>query len=134
MAHSLKMADAAVNEEASRLAALANGGYLRIYDGAQPASADDTLSGQNLLAELRFGTPAFGSAVAGVITANPITADSDADATGTASWFCVWKSDGVTSLWQGSAGVSGCDLNLNSTAIQQHANVSVSSLVHTVSK
>jgi hypothetical protein len=134
MSRNVKMANAAVNEQADRLATLANGGYLRIYDGAQPATADAALSGQNLLAELVFGNPAFGSSVAGVITANPITAESDAKLTGAASWFCVWKSDGSTPLWTGSAGVSGCDLNLNSTAIQQHANVSVSSLVHTVSK
>lgn len=133
MSRNVKMANAAVNEQADRLATLANAGYLRIYDGAQPATADTALSGQNLLAELTFGTPAFGSAVAGVITANPITADSDAKLTGTASWFRVAKSDG-TPLWDGSAGTSGCDLNLNSTAIQLHANVSVSSLAHTVSK
>lgn len=133
MARNVKMANSAVNEQANRLATLANGGYLRLYDGAQPATADDAISGQTLLAETTFSSPAFGAAVAGVITANSITADSDAKATGTASWFRVTKSDGAP-LLDGSAGVSGCDLTLNSTAIQQHAKVSVSSLVHTVSK
>ncbi len=134
MALNTKMSDTAVNAEANALAALANSGYLRIYDGSQPANANTAVSTQNLLAELRFGATAFGGASAGVLTANAITDDSDADATGTAAWFRVLKSDGTTVLWDGSVGTSGCNLNLNSVAIQQHAQVSVTSFTHTVTE
>jgi hypothetical protein len=134
MANNLKMSNASANAEANALAALLNNGYLRIYDGAQPATADTAIGAQVKLAELRFGATAFGAAANGVITANAITADSDADATGTAAWFRCFESDGTTPVMDGSVGASGCDLNINSVAIQIHAQVSVSSFVHTVTE
>lgn len=137
MANNLKMADAAVNGEADALDVLAASGYLRIYDSTgtgQPATADTAVTTQVLLAELRFGSPAFGDAVAGVLTANAITKDSSANATGTATWFRVLKSDGTTSLWDGSAGTSNADLVLGSVAIQIGAEVSITAMTHTIPK
>lgn len=134
MPNNLKMANAAVNAEANALAAEANNGYLRIYDGAQPATADTAIGAQVLLAELRLGATAFGAAVNGVITANAISPDASANASGTATWFRVFKSDGTTPLWDGSVGTSSSDLVLNAVAIAAGAGVSVSSLVHTVTK
>lgn len=133
MARNLNLSNAAANAEADALAVLANGGTLCVYDGTQPADADTAVTAQNLLAELTLSNPAFGSASGGVITANAIGADADADATGAASWFRV-KSSGGAGLWDGSVGISGCDLNLNSISIQQHANVAISSFTHTVTK
>ena len=133
MANNLKVAEAGVNAEAAALGALLNNGYLRIYSGTQPTNPEDAKAG-TLLAELRFGATAFGSPSAGVITANAITQDSDADATGTATWFRCLKSGGVDitdNVFDGSVGTSGCDLNLNTTAIVQHAQVSVTSLTYT---
>ncbi len=132
MANNLKRADAAVNEEASRVGALLNSGKLRIYDGAQPATADTAISTQVLLAELTFGNPAFGAPASGLITANAITA-ATAAATGTAAWFRTVKSDN-TPVLDGSVGTSGCDLNLSSVAIQQGGNVSVTSFTYTAQK
>jgi hypothetical protein len=129
-----KFSNAAVNAEADALAVLLNTGYLRIFDGTQAATADTAIGAQNLLAELRFNATAFGSAVDGVLTANALTADAAANATGTATWFRALKSDGSSVMYDGSAGTSGCDLNLNSTAIQVNAAVSVTSLTITVSK
>lgn len=127
----MKTSIAARNAELDALAALANSGYLRIYTGAQPATPETAASG-TLLAELRFGVTAFAAAADGAIAANAITADSSADNTGTAGWFRVLKSDGTTALWDGSVGTSGSDLNLNSTAIQSGANVSISALTYTL--
>lgn len=108
-------------------------GKLRIYDGTQAATADTAVGAQVLLAELTFGDPAFGAASNGVATANAITADSAANATGTASWFRVVDSDG-TAIWDGTVGTSGADLNLNTTSIVAGAEVSVSSFTYTQSK
>jgi hypothetical protein len=132
MANNLKTSIVSRNAELDALAALANSGKLRIYDGAQPATPETAVSGQNLLAELTMNATAFGAAASGVITAAAITSDTDADATGTAAWYRLLKSDGTTVLWDGSVGTSGCDLNLNSVAIQQHAQVSVSSFTYTL--
>jgi hypothetical protein len=134
MALNPKYSNAAVNAEADALAALLNTGYLRIYDGVQAATADTAIGAQNLLAELRFNATAFAAAVAGVLTANAITQDTTANATGTASWFRALKSDGTSGVFDGSAGTSAADLVLNSTAIQVNAVVSVSSLTITLSK
>lgn len=129
-----KLANVAANAAADAVTALLNSGKLRIYDGTQPATGDTAITTQNQLAELTFNATAFGAAVAGVATANAITSDTDADATGTATWFRAFKSDGTTAVYDGSVGTSGCNLNLNSAAIQQHAQVSVSSLTYTQQK
>ena len=67
--------------------------------------------------ELRFNADAAPSAVDGVLTFNAITQDSNANNTGTASWFRALKSDGSTVLFDGTVGVSGSDLNIATTAI-----------------
>src|SRR5437660_318799 len=110
MSHNLILANAAVNAEANALAALLNNGYLRIYDGSQPVTADTAISTQNKLAELRFGATAFGGASAGALTANAITSDSDAAATGTAAWFRCFESDGTTPVFDGSVGAGTADI------------------------
>jgi hypothetical protein len=133
MATNLAMSNAAVNAEADALSSLADDGYLRIYDGAQPSTADTPVSSQVLLAELRLGSPAFQAAANGIINANPITPDEDAKATGTASWCRFLAQDG-TPLFDGSVGLSGSLININSVSIQQHAVVSISSYQHTIPK
>ena len=134
MAKNTQLSNAAANAEADALAALLNSGYLRIYDGSQPADANTAVSSQVLLAELRFGATAFGAAVAGVITANAITGDSDANATGTAAWFRALKSDGTTVVMDGSVGTSGTNLVVATTSIALHQTVNCSSFVHTVNE
>jgi len=134
MALNPKRSNLAASTAADAMAALANAGKLRIYTGAQPATADDAIGAVTLLAELVFANPAFGAAVNGVATANAIASDVTADATGTATWFRVWKSDGVTPIWDGSVGAAAADLVLNSVAIQAGARVDVTSLTLTESK
>jgi len=127
-----RMSYAAVNAEADALAILANTGYIRIYDGTRPTNADTAVGAQVLLAELRFGETAFGAAVNGVLTANAITADSSANAGGTASWARILKSDGTTALWDDEVGTATSNIILNSVTIGLGANVSISALTHTV--
>lgn len=134
MANNFKRSNVAVTEEADRVCALLNTGYLRIYDGTQPANADTAVGAQVLLAELRFGSTAFAAAVNGVASANAITQDSSANATGTATWFRALKSDGSTVVCDGSVGTSGADCNINSTAIQAGAAVSATSMTYTANK
>jgi hypothetical protein len=128
-----KLANVAANAAADAVTALASGGFLRIYDGTQPANADTAITTQVLLAELMLGTPAFGAAVAGVATANAITPDAGADATGTATWFRVTDS-GSAALWDGSVGTSGCNLNLSSVSIVTGDSVAVSAFTYTQKK
>ena len=105
-----------------------NAALLRIYDGSRPATAGTATT---LLAELTCGTPFAAAAVNGVLTLGAITQDSSANATGTATWFRIVKSDGTTFVMDGSVGTSGSDLNLTTTSIVSGQPVSVSSFVIT---
>lgn len=134
MALNPKLANAAVNAAADAAAALFNSGKLRIYDGTQAATADTAIGAQVKLAELVFNATAFGSAVAGVLTANAITQDSSADATGTASWFRCTKSDGTTGLLDGSVGTATADMIVPTTAIVAAAVITCSAFTLTFQK
>jgi hypothetical protein len=108
-------------------------GILRVYSGAQPTDADTAIGAQVVLAELTMNVTAFTSpaAVAStshVLTANAITPDSSANATGTAAWFRLWDAAGTTPLIDGTVGTAGTDLVINSVAISAGAAVSASSL------
>lgn len=133
MANNLKISSTTVSAQADALSDLLDNGYLRIYDGTQPANANTAITTQVLLAELRFNATAAPAASGGVLTMNSVTQDSSADNTGTATWFRALKSDGSTVVFDGSVGTSGCDLNLGSTSITSGASVAVTSMTFTVS-
>ena len=97
---------------------------LRIYDGTRPATGGTATT---LLAELTCNATFAPGASGGVLTLNAITQDSSANATGTATWFRIVKSDGTTHVLDGSVGTSGSDLNLTTTSIVATQPVSVSS-------
>lgn len=107
-------------------AAIGAGGFLRFYDGTQPATADTALGAQVQLAQLPLSATPFAAAAAGAIVANTITDDAAADATGTATWASFVTSGGVR-IFDVSVGTSGADINLNSVAISAGATVSVTS-------
>lgn len=103
---------------------------IRIYSGTPPANAGAALSGNTLLAELVCSASAFAAAASGgVLTLNTVTADSDADNTGTASFFRVYKSDGTTCVMQGTVTATGGggDMTIATVSIVQHATVSLTS-------
>ncbi|MBP9918726.1 MAG: hypothetical protein KBF43_09085 [Dermatophilaceae bacterium] len=106
-------------------------GTLKIYTGAQPATADTAASG-TLLVTVTLGDPAFGAAAAGTITgADP--AAVNAVATGTAGWFRVADSTGAT-VYDGSATATGGggDLQLVTTSITSGQPVDITSLTVTM--
>lgn len=110
--------------------AIGSNGLLRIYDGSQPASVATALSGQTLLAELALSATAAAAAASGVLTFNSITADSSANATGTAAWFTVTTSGG-TRIIDGTVGTSGTDMIIDNTSIVAGQNVSCSAFAIT---
>jgi hypothetical protein len=138
MADTTKISNAAAAAEADAFASQLDNGYLRIYDSTggtgQPATVDTAIGSQVLLAELRFAATAETSTTNGVVTFASITADSAANATGTATWFRAFKSDGTTAIWDGSVGTASSTINLNTTSIVINANVSVTALTFTVNK
>lgn len=132
MSLNTQIADATVNAQGDALARLLDNGYLRIYDGSQPATADTAVSTQTLLAELRFNATSAPATSGGLITFNAITSDSSANATGTAAWFRCLKSDGTTVVMDGSVGTSSANMVIASTSISSGQTVSCSSFTHDV--
>lgn len=124
-----QMADATVNAQANALAALCNSGLIRVYDGAQPATADTAVGAQTLGVTLTFGATAFPAAVSGLLTANAITAGV-AVAGITPTWARILKSDGTTVVMDISAGAATSNLIVG--AFTSGTTVSASSFTHDV--
>jgi hypothetical protein len=119
----------AASTAADALCALLNAGHVRLYDGARPATADTAITTQVLLASPTFGNPAFAASVSGVATANAITSDTNAAASGVTTWFRAVKSDGST-VCDGSVGTANADCILSSTTIVQHGTVAITSVTY----
>lgn len=126
-------ASAAADAVVDLVDAGAGAGKIRIYSGTPPATADAALSGNTLLAELAMSDPAFGAASNGVATANAISNDTAADATGTATFFRVLDSNNVV-IFQGTVDTATADLVVNTTSFVAGAIVSISSFTYTQPK
>lgn len=111
---------------------------IRIYDGTQAADPDTAVGAQVLLAELTMSATSFGAATdanpGALITANAITSDSSANATGTASWFRMLTQSGGTVIADGSVGTSSADLVMNTVSITSGSIVAISSFTITMSE
>jgi hypothetical protein len=108
-------------------------GTIKIYTGTIPTDADTALGAQTLLATLTFSATAFGSASNGVATANSITSDTSADATGTAAWARIANGAGTTQM-DVTVGTSGEDINFNTVSFVSGATVAITSLTYTQPK
>lgn len=142
MANNPFFSDEAAKAAVDAVATLCNSGTLKIYTASQPTDANTALGAQTLLATLTLSSTAFGSSSASgsagskivTATANTITDDSSADATGTAAWFRVLKTNGTSIVMDGSVGTSSCDLNLATTSIVSGADVAVTSFTITMTE
>jgi hypothetical protein len=142
MAHTPFFSDEAAQAAVDALCALANSGTIKIYDGSQPTDANTAVGAQVLLATLTLSSTAFGASSASgsagskivTATANTITDDSSADATGTAAWFRVLKSNGTSKVMDGSVGTSGADLNLATVSIVSGADIAITSFTVTMTE
>jgi hypothetical protein len=128
----LQFSDAARNGMGDGVTtAVGSNATLRIYSGTKPTDESTALSGNTLLAQLACSATFAPGASGGVVTVNTISNDVSADATGTATFFRVYQSNGTTCVIQGDVGTSGSDLNLNTTSIVSGGIVSVTSFTMT---
>lgn len=100
---------------------------LRFYSGTRPATGGAITT---LLATLAMNATFAPAASGGVLTVNSITT-ANASATGTATWFRIYKNDGTTFVMDGDVGTSGSDLNMTTTSFVSGQPVAVSSFVIT---
>lgn len=107
--------------------ALINSGLVEIRTGA--AAAVDSAPTGTVLATFTLGATAFTAASAGSSSAN-LPAAVTASATGTAAHYVVKDSGGNVER-NGTAGTSGTDMILNSTAITSGDAVEITSWTFT---
>lgn len=121
-------AKAACNAVVDLLDAGAGVAKVAIYDAPKPAGPDVAITTQTKLAELACSDPCFGDAddadPGAIATANAITDDTAADATGTAAWFRASDSDG-NAIDDGTCGLADADMLLNSLSIAAGQKVQV---------
>jgi len=144
MAHGVKIGNDSASAAAAAVCARMDGGTLVLYDGTKPANGDTAPGGDcHILSQHVLADPCVSGVVNGVATFTPPADDTDADATadaGGASWFrVVGAADEIG--WDGTIGVQDLptpgdryDIEMPTTAIQQHATVTVPSFTYTASK
>lgn len=132
MPDTTRLSAAAGSAAADAVTALLNGGFLDILDGTQPADADTAITTQVRLATLTFASPAFAPASGGIAVSNSLGSETNAPATGTATWFRTYKADHTTVVFDGSVGTAPpSNLVLTTTAILAGGGVSSGPLTYT---
>lgn len=123
MAAKPQVSQAAAIAALNALLALLNvggAGSIKVYSGSAPADVAAALGGATLLGTLPLSATSFPTAVGGtnevLATANAITSDTSADASGTASFFRAVNNAG-TAVIQGTVGTSLADMIVNTTAV-----------------
>lgn len=108
-------------------------GRMEHRTGAQPTNVSDASSG-TLLGTNLFGNPAFGAASTGVATANAISNDTSADASGTAGYFRWYTGAGgdTAALAQGNTSTSGADLNFDNNVFVAGGVIAITAFTVTV--
>lgn len=125
----LRLATATRNAAANAAFDLLNSGTIQIRTGAQPTNVADAASG-TLLGTLTFGSTAFGAASTGVKTANAITSDTSADASGTAGHARLL--DSGTAIHSDATCAQGSgDFNFDNNVIVSGGTIAVSSMTAT---
>lgn len=118
-----------------------NGGRLRIYSGAKPATANLAPTG-TLLADITLPADAFSAASggSGQLAKLGTWEDTAADAGGTAGWFRMSASgdtlvlDAAFARIDGTVGTTGADLNLDNTNIALNQRVTINTATLTIPK
>lgn len=117
-----------------------NGGFIHIYTGAQPLSADYVETGTKLaIISSTSGTRpedgvTFGATASGVLTIGSTPWTGVILATGVAGWFRFCASSGTggyvgtsgTAIrFDGAVGIAGADLNLTHTSLTEAATITL---------
>jgi hypothetical protein len=100
----------------------ATNSQFNLYSGTQPANANTAITTQVLLVSMPIAG-VFGTDTNGTLTLGAVT-QTNAAASGTASFFRIFKSDNSV-VMDGSVGLSSADLILNSVDIAAGQSVDI---------
>jgi|SRR5665213_1025129 len=121
---------AAQNDRLAAINTDAATGFVDIYTGAQPATANASVTG-TLLCSLPLGATAFHTPSSGTMTNNGAIS-CVAGATGTAGYAIMYKSNHTSILWMGSVGTSAANLIVPTVAISSGVTVSLADAAFTI--
>jgi hypothetical protein len=107
-----------------------NSGKVRFRTGAQPTNVSDADSG-TLLATCTLNATAFGASSTGVKTANSVTSDTNAAASGTCAHARIYRSDNSTIHSDADAAQGSGSFNFDNNVIVAGGTVAISSLTLT---
>lgn len=124
-----RQATATRNAANDARAALLNGGTMQIRTGAQPTNVGDAAAG-TLLGTVTFNATAFGASSTGVATANAITSDTSADASGTAGHARLLTS-GAAIQGDAACGLGTGEVNFDNNVIVAGGTIAISSATMT---
>lgn len=132
MASNFKISTAARNAAVEAITDLLDSGTIAIRTGAPPTAPADVDTG-TLLGTLTFGATAFGAAATGTVTANAISSDTSADASGDAGHFRLISS-GAAVVAQGTAGEAADtpDMEFDEKSIVAGGTIAITSMTVTV--
>jgi hypothetical protein len=102
---------------------VSTGALFNLYNGTQPANANTAITTQILLVSMPIAG-VFGSDTNGTLTLGAVT-QTNAMASGAATFFRIFKSDGTTVIMDGSVGTSSADLILNTVDIVAGQSVDI---------
>lgn len=100
---------------------------VRIYAGSVPADTSAGIGGATLLVEFSLASDWMGNATAGAKTFSGVPLSETAVATGVASFYRIYKSDGSTCMEQGTVASSGGDMDIDNTSISGGQTVRITS-------
>lgn len=105
-----------------------SGSYVKIYTGTQPAGGPDATETGSLLATITMNATPWGTVTdanpGATVSANSMSADTSADATGTAGWFRAYDSNN-TPIIDGAVGEAGSGAEM----ILDEADITVGGVV-----
>lgn len=110
---------------------------INFYTTARATNVDTAIGAQTLLgtctmSATSFAAPAGSAGNDATMTANSITDDSSADATGTVVWCRVLTQSGGTAISDHNCGTSSADFIFNTVSIVTGATISTTSFVITL--
>jgi hypothetical protein len=139
MASALYISNDVAHDQADVVNTKVSSGILRIYSNSttKPANANTALDGAAVvLAAITLPASTSNTvSSAGVLTFGSITT-VQGSATGTASYFRVFQSDGTTVVFDGNVGLTADtpDLVLDNTTITSGEDVAITSFTYTITQ
>lgn len=106
---------------------------LRMYSGSVPANCAATIGAAVQLAEMALPSDWMAAASAGSKAKLGTWQDVAADASGTFSFYRIWDSAGTTCHEQGTLGLSGTDMTVDSASVTAGQTVTVTGYTKTAS-